>query len=286
MKVGSSVVIGLGIAAWLLAAVSAYAGEGKPIVAVFGIQPRGVELAEDLRHSLTEYLGTALSESGAYRVVPPGDIRRALRAKARESHKRCYDKQCQIELGRELAANKTVSSSILKIGSPCVITCSIYDLQTQTAELSAKVEGGCSADELLASMREVARRLTEKREVEAVAGDRTEVAVRLEQASPYTSWGHVTFWSGLGLAALGSVSAYMAARLGDDATSQQSNSLHEESIAWEGAMWALLPAGGALMISGIVLWALPGDEEPGGLSGVSLTPGPKGGISLSLSGSF
>ncbi len=153
----------LGLAVCLAVPLSALAGGRKPIVAVFEIQPRGVNLNRDLLRSLTEYLGTALSESGAYRVVPPGDIRRALMGKARESYKECYDKQCQIELGRELAANKTISSSILKIGKSCVVTCSVYDLKTQTAELSAKVEGRCGADALLASLREVARKVCAKK---------------------------------------------------------------------------------------------------------------------------
>ena len=542
-------IILLGLAVCLAVPLAALAGGRKPIVAVFEIQPRGLDLNRDLLRSLTEYLGTALSERGSYRVVPPGDIRRALTSKALESYKECYDKQCQIELGRELAANKTISSSILKIGKSCVVTCSVYDLQTQTTDLSAKVEGKCGADALLASLREVASKVctkagqgseaseldeilkrtknkvdererakqawaliskvardestpvgeraeavqaymqefgkknpryreaaqllakipaavritsdppgaviaidgshkgttpiavsvgageheveaskdgcfsakkslsvepgdetsleialeraafliasskpagarirvdgedvgqtpvrlklhagehrlaaslegyadsqrtvhlepgsrsevslelyalpkgelavrtepagarvmvdgeevgtaplerefapgtheigvahqgyvAEKRRVALAAGERTEVELRLEAAPAYASWGHVTFWSGLGLAALGSVSAYMAASLGDEANSEESNSLRDESIAWEGAMWAFLPAGGALMVSGIVLWALSPDEDLEGLSGVSVTPGPDGGFSLSLCGRF
>jgi hypothetical protein len=541
----------LGLAVCLSVPLSALAGGRKPIVAVFEIQPRGLDLNRDLLRSLTEYLGTALSEGGSYRVVPLGDIRRALTSKARESYKKCYDKQCQIELGRELAANKTISSSILKIGKSCVVTCSVYDLKTQTAELSAKVEGRCGADALLASLREVARKVcakktgqgseasklneilkrtktkvaererakeawaliskvardeatpvgeraeavraymqefgkknpryqeaaqllakipaavritsdppgaviaidgsykgttplaltvgageheveaskdgcfsakkslsvepgdetsleiaferaatvvasskpagarlrvdgeaagrtpvrlklhagehrlvvslpgyevekrtvevepgavaeqyielqalpkgelavrtepagarvlvdgeevgtaplerelapgfheigvahqgyvTEQRMVQLASGERTDLDLRLEAVPPsYTSWGHVTFWSGLGLAALGSVSAYMAASLGDEANSKASNSLRDKSIAWEGAMWAFLPAGGALMVSGIVLWALSPDEDLDELPGVSVTPGPDGGLSLSLCGRF
>lgn len=470
------------MAVFLIAPALSLGGDMKPIVAVFEIQPKGVELGSELAGNLTEYLGTSLSECAAYRVMPPGDIRRALMQKTKESYKKCYDQKCQIELGRELAANKVISSSILKIGNSCVVTCRVYDLKTQTAELSTKTEGKCGVNELLASLKEVAGKLCKKasgggtpgklgeitqkskkiiekserakiawalieklatdesvpaseraeavraymdefgkknpkyreaakllagipasvgitsdppgaklwvdgekagslplrlklhagehhlkaslagyqaservvnvvpgqnatinielaavepgklsirtepagarvlvdgkqvgeaplerelapgshelavayegriprrQRIEVVSGKLTDVDLRLEKIPPYAFWGHVTFWSGLGLAVFGSLSAYMAWSLGDEANAKLDNSLRDKSIAWEGSMFACFAVGGAAMITGIVLWAMAPDEDlTGDLTGVSLVPGPDGGFSLALGGRF
>ncbi len=538
------------MAVFLIAPALSLGGGNKPIVAVFEIQPKGVKLETDLIGNLTEYLGTSLSECAVYRVMPPGDIRSALMQKTKESYKKCFDQKCQIELGRELAANKMISSSILKIGDSCVVTSRVYDLKTKTAELSAKVEGKCGVNELLASLKEVARKIcakasgggtsgkldeilqkskkmmkkseraknawalirqvatdesvsvgeraeavrayldefgkknpkyreaekllagipasvritsdppgavvmldgsskgtapvllamsagghaikasgdgcfgSEKRlkvepgqeksvvivleraalikvssdptgarlwvdeeksgnlpvrlklhagehrlkaslmgykdgervvnakpgektelnielaaaepgklsirtepagarvlvdgkevgeaplerelapgshdlavaykdriprrqRIELISGKLTDIDLILEKIPPYAFWGHVTFWSGLGLAAFGSLSAYMASSLGDEANNEVSNSLRDKSIAWEGSMFACFTIGGAAMITGIVLWAISPDEDlAGDLTGVSIVPGPDGGFSMALGGRF
>ncbi len=132
------------------------AGGSRPIVAVFEIQAQRVGLEKDLIRSLTEYLGAAVSEGGVYRIVPPGNIRRALMEKTKESYKKCYDQKCQIELGRELAANKSLSTAILRFNKTCVVTCHMYDLKTQTSDVSAKAKGGCEEAGLMESIDKVA----------------------------------------------------------------------------------------------------------------------------------
>jgi hypothetical protein len=132
-------------------------GAGKrPIVAVFQIQDKDAGLEKRTLSKLTDYLGASISEGGTFRVVPPGDVRRALLQKKKETYKQCYDQKCQIELGRELAANKSLSTSILKIGKRCVVTSQLYDLKTQTTDVSAKAKGKCSGDGLMESIDKVA----------------------------------------------------------------------------------------------------------------------------------
>lgn len=80
------------------------------------------------------------------------------------TYKACYDQGCQIELGKAIAAQKTLASKILKVGDKCAITATMFDLRTETAERSASYRVGCAADALMDGMDQIARQLTEKAE--------------------------------------------------------------------------------------------------------------------------
>ena len=75
------------------------------------------------------------------------------------SYRVCYDSSCQIELGREVAAQKTLATRILKVGASCVITSQLYDLKTSTTEKAATARVDCSADKLLEGLDQIARQL-------------------------------------------------------------------------------------------------------------------------------
>jgi hypothetical protein len=152
--------VGLGcVAAWLVCALAVRAEEPatkeRPIVAVFQLQDKGKKLDAPTLDQLTELLATALAEGGVFRIVPPGDVRRALVEKSKESYKECYDQACQIELGRELAAGKSLSGSILRLEQSCTVTLALYDLQSQTTDATAKETAtGCKVSELQAALEE------------------------------------------------------------------------------------------------------------------------------------
>jgi carboxyl-terminal processing protease len=149
----------LGCGGLLLLTASGGAGELRPVVAVFQIEARSLKLERGLLESLTEYLAVAVAEEGVYTIVPPGDIKRALVERKRVSYQECYDQSCQIELGRELAASKSLATSLLRIGDACVVTAVLYDLGRQASDATAKVEGGCRPKELMRSLAEVAARI-------------------------------------------------------------------------------------------------------------------------------
>lgn len=134
--------------------------EEKPIVAVFEIQVKGFKLRNVAVKGLTEYLCASLSEGGRYSVLPSSEIRKVLLEKSRESHKKCYDQRCQIEIGRALAANKTLSTSIYKLGKQCYVTMQVFDLKSQTADKAKKARGKCTEDGLVKAIDEVARALS------------------------------------------------------------------------------------------------------------------------------
>jgi len=83
--------------------------------------------------------------------------------------------------------------------------------------------------------------------------------------NPYKKYGYVTFFTGAGLMALGGVATWQAKEAADDyhnaATAGAARDARSANNAWSGAAIAGYTLGGALMVTGIVLWALsPGDE--------------------------
>jgi hypothetical protein len=133
---------GVACLVWL-APVLALAQTAPPIVAVFRIEDRGSGLEDRTLDQLTSYLEVAVAEGNVYRIVPQSSLKRALEEKRQESYRSCYDLACQIELGRELAAEKSLATTILRIGDRCTLTAVLYDLRTQVTDATAKENVGC-----------------------------------------------------------------------------------------------------------------------------------------------
>ncbi|HOX42958.1 MAG TPA: SUMF1/EgtB/PvdO family nonheme iron enzyme [Myxococcota bacterium] len=133
--------------------------QDRPIVAVFRIEDKAHAADKATLDQLTDYLGAAIAEGGVFRRVPPGDLVKALMAQTTESYKECYDQSCQIEIGREVAATKSLSTRILKLGSTCTVTAELYDLKTKATDVTAKESGPCGVDGLMASLDKVAATL-------------------------------------------------------------------------------------------------------------------------------
>jgi hypothetical protein len=145
-------------AAVLIVPAKASAGE-RPIVAVFDMEDRGSGLDKEVLANLTDYLASLLAEGG-YQVIPRDQIRERLTGEQKESYKACYDQACQIELGRELAAQKVLATQILKIGKTCQVTSNLYDLKRTATELAANASAECDVDSLLGAVRTVAAKLS------------------------------------------------------------------------------------------------------------------------------
>jgi TPR repeat protein len=131
----------------------------RPIVAVFDIQVKGIEIAKPLQDMLTELMAEELGIGGIYKVMPPSDVRKTLTEKTKESYKECFDESCQIELGRSLAANKLLTSSIKKLADKCHVTGALYDLKSQASDTTAKYVNSCEEAGLVESIQKVAAKL-------------------------------------------------------------------------------------------------------------------------------
>jgi hypothetical protein len=134
--------------------VPAAAQAQGPIVAVFEMEDKGSDLAREVLGNLTDYLGVLLTQGG-YRVVPRTEVRDRLKEQKQETYRSCYDQSCQIELGRELAAEKTLATWILKIGGTCQVTATLYDLKKGTTELAAAHEAACREEDLLVAVKAI-----------------------------------------------------------------------------------------------------------------------------------
>lgn len=144
---------------WCVLSLSAMAATPTPVIAVFDIENRGASFEAAALSNLTDYLAARLSENG-YQLVPRAEIKTRLREAQAESYRECFDQACQIELGKELAAEKTVSTQILKIADTCQVTSVMYDLRTASTERAATAEAQCDERSLLEAIKTIVTKLS------------------------------------------------------------------------------------------------------------------------------
>ncbi len=151
--------IGLLLLPWLLLGPLAAAGDETPVVAVFEIENRGAPLNDAERLSLTDYLASRLGRGGRFQIIPRQAIRERLRAQQVDSHRKCYDQRCQIDIGRELAAELTVSATIARVGGQCLLNAALYDLRRAATLRTASRRAACDADALVSAVEALADEL-------------------------------------------------------------------------------------------------------------------------------
>ena len=134
------------------------ADTGGPIVALFDMEDKGSGLKGDGLNNLIDYLAARLTEGG-YQVVPQEQVRERIKAAQADTHKACFEQSCQVELGREMAAQKTLATKILRFGDTCQVTAVLYDLRKATTESAATAEGLCDINKLLVAVKEIATKL-------------------------------------------------------------------------------------------------------------------------------
>jgi hypothetical protein len=130
----------------------AAAAGGPPIVAVFDLQARGAPPSEATLAALTDLLVASLAATGRYKIVARSQIKERLTRLKLESYRECYDQVCQIELGRELAASKSLAGRVVHLGTKCVLTLELYDLRDATTELAHSESGECDEATLFGAL--------------------------------------------------------------------------------------------------------------------------------------
>src|SRR5262245_24645450 len=146
----------------------------KAVVAVFEVhdaRPKG-KLADEELQQLTVYLMAKLAEGRGYRVVPREQMLAAIAGAKKDSFKSCVDERCQIELGKELAAEKSLGTQIIRIGARCVITSTLYDLKTAVSEHAATQRSACDMAALADALDVVVASLGEREPAAAPAAAR------------------------------------------------------------------------------------------------------------------
>ncbi|MFH1130635.1 MAG: PEGA domain-containing protein, partial [Pseudomonadota bacterium] len=147
--------------AWYFGISSAEAKResSKPIVAVFDVQFEGVNLSPGMQGRLSDYLAMRLADTGNYLVVPRDRMKERLATEKKNSYKSCFDQSCQIEIGKEMSAQKSLSTTVAKLGSRCMVTSVMYDLRKSTSEGGASVDGKCSEDDIVQSIQRIVLKL-------------------------------------------------------------------------------------------------------------------------------
>ncbi len=166
----------LGIAllgAWTAAGyeVSALA---QPVVAVFRIQdtrPKRSRMAPNTLENLSDYLSTLLAEGGDFKVVPKSGITSALSDLKRASYRQCYDERCQIEVGKAVAAEKLISTKIIRVGKRCIVATSMFNVREEATEKAASHKGRCDEGAVTEGLEQVAAQLRDHH-VRRARGDR------------------------------------------------------------------------------------------------------------------
>ncbi len=133
---------------------------GAPFVAVFDVEDRSGLLDARTIAALTDQLATKLVEQRAFRVVPATDLRARLVEAKKASYGACIDERCQIELGKAVAADRTLSARVIKVGETCTVNGTLYDLKTEATDRAASVRGSCSVEALVEAIDALATKLS------------------------------------------------------------------------------------------------------------------------------
>ncbi|MCA9554594.1 MAG: SUMF1/EgtB/PvdO family nonheme iron enzyme [Myxococcales bacterium] len=147
---------------WLVAMTPAVAWAEAPVVAVFALEAKGTTLGSADLDGLMDYVEASLAESKRYQVIPRTELKAALNRQKAESYKACYDESCQIEIGKEVAAEKSLAGAVTRFGNSCLVTLKLYDLAKATQEAAGTAKGGCDAEGVLASLDAALGKLTGK----------------------------------------------------------------------------------------------------------------------------
>ncbi len=244
--------------------------------------------------SLGDLLSNEIRDLGGFRVIGQADIRSVLRAEEQKALLNCDDVRCMAEIGGALGVRYIVVGNVGKFGQLFLLNLKVVDTERVrvVASISQKVRGGEEA--LVEALPQAARSVLGKaglrnEEQSAAAGGAGKEPGPGVQATPskpmsaHATWGHAAFWTGLGLAAFGSVAIWQAEEASDDWAATGSSGAASSHENWNGAAYTAFGVGGALMITGAVLWIL--DPGPEAATTVAGGPSPDGrGISLSVCG--
>jgi TolB-like protein len=271
-------------------------------------------ISEKQMDALGDLLANEIRELGNYRVIGKSDIRAAIDFEAQKTLLGCTDDACIAELGGALGVRYVVVGNISLFGDLYLLNLKILDVEKiRVAKgLSKKVTGGQS--KLIDALSQAARDLMEGAGLQPGikpapgvsqpsaqsegAPEETapapippppsvepEVEVEAEAESkapsrPMNTWGHVTFWTGLGTTAVGVLA--MIASMGEADVYKNSAEnwkdrldARDKSEMYAGLMWTGYALGAALMTTGILLWLMEPDET-GTTATVGTTPDGQG----------
>jgi len=249
-----------------------------PTLIVFDIvNEKGVEKNEAA--IFTEIALDRITKLKKYTVVGQRDLEKMFAWEQNKQLKGCSDTSCLIQIAGAMGASYYVEGSIGVFGDKYIATLKLIDAsdvkvierqtamidRTENALLSAfgqivDIVMGVQTSPLVLAASE---KPVNKAYDEAQAEKKKNPYVKLEYPmNPYKKWGHASFWPGLGIGLSGMIFTALAAKANDDYKNGKDPVGNRSLVSsYNKAAISMYCIGGALMVTGIVLWSLsPGDE--------------------------
>jgi len=259
-------------------------------------------VSQEQMDALSDMLANEIRNRGEYRVIGKSDIRTALNLEEQKTMLGCNDNSCLAEIGGALGVRWVVVGNVSLFGETFLLNLKLMDVEAVKVAwgTSKKVTGGqaklidalaLAVGEMMTSFGKPPKEVKDTGVsdpappiVAPIIPPKTEKPIVLEidagETHPYNTWGHVTFWSGLGLTLIGAVAAGLATDAGKnyaDTEMPMDDRLDsaDKSRTWAGVMWVGVVLGIGSMTTGVVLWLLEPDA-PGTTTALSLTPDGQG----------
>ncbi len=231
------------------------------------------------QETIQDLIATEIAGRG-YEVMTDRDVVKMLELE--EKRLTCgSDVSCMAEIGAALGVPETVSGSLARIGSSYVLT--LQRIDSRASRMLGRSAQRCrgSVENVLDLIPGAVEKLFGP--AERPPGDPGGAEVEVESGpryptNPYKLWGHVSFWTGLGLFGLGGVMSGLAVNAKsdfDDATDSNAMQAAESRMnTFTGLAAGGYALGGALLVTGVVLWILsPGDRRWAEEHGLVVAPG-------------
>lgn len=142
---------------------SAASAQSTPKVAVMPVQDTSGTFGEETVREATEYLRGGIAAADGYIVVGEGrqheKLDELIDEKKKESYEECYDENCQIEVGKALAADTILRTRISHFGT-CVLNVELIDLAREASTDGAQEKFACNMEGLTGAVDEVMADLT------------------------------------------------------------------------------------------------------------------------------
>lgn len=109
----------------------------KPKVAVMDIFDKSNKMSNELIENATEMMRGKLSATGKFMVIDRSSQQEKMKAiigkEKKESYNQNYDKESQIPLGRALAADSILRSTISCLGNDCMLSAELVDIAREVS---------------------------------------------------------------------------------------------------------------------------------------------------------
>ena len=133
----------------------------EKITVILQLVDQGGQLTPSALTQLTDYLHAQMASQAGFSVIPQEQLRKELKGQKVESFKAGFDESTQLELGKAMAAQKSIVVKLLKMDAGCSITGTVFDLTSETTEKSTTVESNCTSEGFKTGMKEISEKLAQ-----------------------------------------------------------------------------------------------------------------------------